>query len=52
MKPKFFWIYGVNACEAYTKSEARAQFKKMLNIKRLPVGSTVVKSGPIEREQK
>ena len=33
------WSYEGNTCKAFTKSEARATFKLMLNLDRLPVGA-------------
>ena len=44
MKEKKFWALGDKYCKAHTKSEARAEFKRMLGISksgRLPKGSFV-----------
>lgn len=42
-KKKLVWICGEDECVAYTKSEARAIFKKRRGLKRLPPGEIVEK---------
>lgn len=42
-RPKDKWRYEGLACVAYTRSEARAIFKSILGLPRLPVGADVVK---------
>lgn len=39
MRPK--WTYDGWECRAHTKSEARAEFKRILGVDRLPVGAKV-----------
>lgn len=45
------WRYNELRCRAYTKSEARATFKMMLGVDRLPLGAFIAridtKTGPI-----
>lgn len=43
-KPMLTWYYRGLETQAHTKSEARAHFKRRLHLRRLPVGSKVVKS--------
>lgn len=45
-KPMLTWYYRGLEAKAHTKSEARAQFKRQLHIRRLPIGAKIVKALP------
>lgn len=42
--PTTIWRYDALRCVAHTKSEARAKFKRMLGVDRLPAGALVVRN--------
>lgn len=41
-KPHREWLWRDTTVKAHTKSEARAGFKRMFNLKRLPIGARVM----------